>query len=459
MAEVLLRKYAREQNLKIVREFVEVETAKVTGRPRFKEMLDFLKNSSDCRLILVEKTDRLYRNFQDMVDLDELGVDIYFTKEGAIVGPNARSSDKFMHGIRVLMAKNYVDNLSEEVKKGLQEKVLRGEWPHGAPWGYRNNKELGLIEPDAVKSVIVKWLYRRYSVGDISVKRLHGEYMALDNGIVLGLSYIKKILSNPFYKGQMLWKGTVYPAIHEPLIDIPTWETVQLILSASSKPPYARKINVFTYQKLIKCDYCGCSIVPEIKKGRYIYYHCTEKRGACKENGWVRQELLDEQFLAEIRKSKLDDQDFTHRMEVLQSLMVQEKADIVQEDKDLKVRIKALQSELELLYRQQRGHQNHRFVIKDQHDVILEKLSNLTERLKEVQAPSTSRYTEYEKLLDFSNRADKLFFNGTIEIRRKVVETLFEWVMMYDGKIEVSPKIEPFTDDILTSLESGPQFS
>jgi hypothetical protein len=35
----------------------------------------------------------------------------------------SRASDKFMHGITVLMAKNYVDNLSEEVKKGQREKA------------------------------------------------------------------------------------------------------------------------------------------------------------------------------------------------------------------------------------------------------------------------------------------------------------------------------------------------
>ena len=37
-----------------------------------------------------------------------------------------------MHGIKVLMAKNYVDNLSEEVKKGLREKAEQGHWPSGA---------------------------------------------------------------------------------------------------------------------------------------------------------------------------------------------------------------------------------------------------------------------------------------------------------------------------------------
>jgi hypothetical protein len=41
-----------------------------------------------------------------------------------------------MHGIKVLMAKNYIDNLSEEAGKGLQEKAEQGFWPKKTPLGY-----------------------------------------------------------------------------------------------------------------------------------------------------------------------------------------------------------------------------------------------------------------------------------------------------------------------------------
>src|SRR5712671_6560780 len=60
----LLREYAREHRLTIVREFVDVETAKQAGRSGFGEMLVFLKTDPSCRSILVEKTDRLYRNIR-----------------------------------------------------------------------------------------------------------------------------------------------------------------------------------------------------------------------------------------------------------------------------------------------------------------------------------------------------------------------------------------------------------
>lgn len=63
--------------------------------------------------MLVEKTDRLYRNLKDWVTVDELDVELHFPKEGVVLSRDSHSSEKFMHGIKVLMAKNYIDNLSE----------------------------------------------------------------------------------------------------------------------------------------------------------------------------------------------------------------------------------------------------------------------------------------------------------------------------------------------------------
>ena len=111
----LLREYADQQGLQIAQEFVDVETAKTTGRPGFAAMLAYFKKNSSCRTLLVEKTDRLYRNLKDWVTIDDFRLEVHFPKENVIIGPDSRSSEKFLHGIKVLMAKNYVENLGEAV--------------------------------------------------------------------------------------------------------------------------------------------------------------------------------------------------------------------------------------------------------------------------------------------------------------------------------------------------------
>src|SRR5712691_6035141 len=160
----LIREYARNHALTILREFTDVETAKQAGRGGFGEMLTFLKANPSCRTILVEKTDRLYRNIKDWTTVDDLGAMIHFVKEGVIVSPDSRSSDKFMHGIKVLMAKNYVDN--------LREKAEQGHWPSVAPVGYTNNLSTHRIEIDPVRGPLLARIFELYATETYSLNAL-----------------------------------------------------------------------------------------------------------------------------------------------------------------------------------------------------------------------------------------------------------------------------------------------
>ena len=176
----LLNKYAEDNKVQIVQEYVDVETAKKSGRTGFTEMIKFLRNEAKskqpfpCRTLLVEKTDRLYRNLKDWVTLDELDLEIHFVKENVILSQASRSSEKFMHGIKVLMAKNYIDNLSEETKKGMIEKAEQGIYPSFAPLGYINVECNGkrFIQPDPVIGPQVQKMFEWYATGNYSLLEL-----------------------------------------------------------------------------------------------------------------------------------------------------------------------------------------------------------------------------------------------------------------------------------------------
>src|SRR5262244_4628179 len=171
----LLKVYAAAKGFAVVQEYVDVETAKQTGRAAFGDMVAYLRAHPAVRVMLVEKTDRLYRNLKDWVTVDELEVEIHFPKEGVVLSRESRSSEKFMHGIKVLMAKNYIDNLSEEARKGMQEKAEQGIWPTIAPLGYRNvagpdGKKI--IEPDPESAPIISRLFEWYATGTLSLKQV-----------------------------------------------------------------------------------------------------------------------------------------------------------------------------------------------------------------------------------------------------------------------------------------------
>lgn len=163
-----LEQYAEKKNLKVVKRFKEVETAKKSGRKVFEEMLKFVTENSDINTILVEKTDRLYRNIKDWtrMDYETLGLDIHFAKESDVLSKDSHSSQKLMNGIKVLMAKNYLDNLSEEVKKGHAEKLKLGIWPGKAPIGYLNKLDDRTIIIDPQISPMIRKAFEMASTGN-----------------------------------------------------------------------------------------------------------------------------------------------------------------------------------------------------------------------------------------------------------------------------------------------------
>src|SRR3989338_6763998 len=100
----LLKEYAQKEGFDIAREFIDVETAKQAGRTSFAEMVGYIKDNRSVKALLVEKTDRLYRNFRDYVTVDDLmqeGLSVHLVKESEVLSKDARSHQKFIHGIKV----------------------------------------------------------------------------------------------------------------------------------------------------------------------------------------------------------------------------------------------------------------------------------------------------------------------------------------------------------------------
>jgi site-specific DNA recombinase len=305
----LLREYARAQKLTILREFVDVETAKQAGRSQFGEMLAFLKANPTCRTILVEKTDRLYRNIKDWLTIDELDVTVHFVKEATVVSRESRSSDKFMHGIKVLMAKNYVDNLGEEVKKGMREKAEQGYWPSMASIGYINNRATHRIEPDPDRSPLITELFQLYASGAYSLKSLLARAHAIGlthprTGRRLFKSELHRLMQNPIYYGDFNWDGKQYAGSHQPLITRDLFDQAQAVLRRKPRARNPKQRHAF--MGLLTCAQCGCAITAERKKGKYVYYHCTNYHGDC-DNSYVREERLADLLGAVVRPIQITD--------------------------------------------------------------------------------------------------------------------------------------------------------
>jgi len=225
------------------------------------------------------------------VTIDELNLEIHFVKENVILSHDSRSSEKFMHGIKVLMAKNYIDNLSEEIKKGMLEKAEQSIYPSCAPLGYQNvmgPNGKRIIEPHPTQAPIIKQMFEWYATGQCSidevVRRAHvAGLRSRRTGQAMSRSNVHRLLQSRVYTGDFDWNNRTYRGSHEPLISTALFERVQEILEGRYSTKEKVTKHEYTFSGLVHCGHCGCALVGEKKKGKYIYYHCTGNKGKCPE--------------------------------------------------------------------------------------------------------------------------------------------------------------------------------
>ena len=99
-AQILkLEQYASRNNFKVVKIFSFSESAGPRIRKKFEELLEFLKQNKEVRIILAENVDRITRNYRDSVDIDDMrindGLVVHLVQEGIVLDAKADSNKLF----------------------------------------------------------------------------------------------------------------------------------------------------------------------------------------------------------------------------------------------------------------------------------------------------------------------------------------------------------------------------
>jgi hypothetical protein len=213
-------------------------------------------------------------------------------------------------------SKYYVDSLSENTKRGLRQKVRRGEYPGLAPIGYINDVSAKTIIADRKRSRIIKAAFELYAKGNSTLGDI-SHFLAQQGILTRGYKPFKRdrisfILSNPFYYGHFRYDGELHEGKHEPIIAKKLFDKVQEVLKQRSKPQRKERIpKAFT--GLFHCGECGMMITAEIQKD-HVYYRCTKKSKTktCFQP-YIREEGLNGQLSSMIQKVSLR-QDWAKQM-------------------------------------------------------------------------------------------------------------------------------------------------
>ena len=345
---VELKEFAAKEKLEIVASLCEAKTAKEPGRTKFAEMLSFLEQGKADGIISWHP-DRLARNSVDG------GKIIHFVDRGLIKSLKFPTfwfeptpQGLFMLNIAFGQSKYFVDNLRENVKRGLRQKIRNGVWPGWAPVGYLNNPKTRMIDIDREKSGKVKKLFELYSTGEYTLKSLANwckeKNLRGNLGKEIAISNVQKILQNIFYTGLMKYRGEIFEGQHEPLISKKLFDICQAVMSKRGKVQEVRKHN-FAFLGLLKCASCGCSITAEIQK-EHNYYRCTKKKGLCQEKHYLREEALTEQIKSFLKKVSLPSQDMEKVLAALNSEQEQAKQQTQTKVKNLKEQLKQVETKL-----------------------------------------------------------------------------------------------------------------
>ncbi|KKR54024.1 MAG: Recombinase [Parcubacteria group bacterium GW2011_GWA2_40_23] len=345
-----LKEFAAKEKLEIVASFHEAKTAKEPGRIVFGEMLTLIeKGKADG--IISWHPDRLARNSVDG------GKIIHFVDRALIKSLKfpcfwfePTPQGLFMLNIAFGQSKYFVDNLRENVKRGLRQKIRNGVWPSWAPVGYLNNPRTLGIDIDPVKSVLVRKVFELYATGEYTLKSLANWCKEVElkgnRAKEIAISNIHKILQNIFYIGLMKYNGEIFEGTHEPLVSKKLFDRCQEILRKKGKPQHGKKYD-FPFLGLMKCT-CGCSIIAERQKG-HNYYRCTKKKGICLEKHFLREEQLTEQVQSFLQKVSLSSQDTEKILVELEKEELQAKQESIITVQNLKQELADLESGLERL--------------------------------------------------------------------------------------------------------------
>jgi site-specific DNA recombinase len=416
--------YAAKHGVTIVGWYEEHITAAKRGRPLFAAMLKALRQGK-AEGIIIHKIDRSARNLGDWADLGELidaGFDIHLAHEPL----DLRSrGGRLSADILAVVAADFIRNNRQEARKGFYGRLKQGIYPLGAPIGYLDRGKGGkvkVIDPD--RAPLVRYAFERYATGEVSLLDLLAD--VTDKGLrnrkgkPLSLTGLLTLLRNPFYAGviRLLKTGETFPAVHEPLIRMTTFERVQDVLVG--KKPRRKQQHDYLYRRLFNCATCGRALVGTKVKGR-VYYRCQVT--ACPTT-CIREDMLGDAVALALRKITLPEAEIKCVREEIENAQKSDAAAREASRTQLTGQLGAVASKLERLtdvYVEGK-------IEKDLHDerraTLLVDRQRITEALANLEVDQARGTQFLLKCLQLAEAPETLYLSARLNEKRRLLEIL-----------------------------------
>ena len=317
-----IREYAAKNGLLLLSEYIfhddGISGRAAEKRPGFQQMIATAKDPSHpFDVIIVWKFSRFARNQEESIFYKSIlrskcKVDVVSVSEPLIAGPFGSLIERIIEW----MDEFYSVRLAEEVKRSMTVNAKNGSLQATPSFGYRvENRQLVIVPEEAE---IVREIFLRFISGDAMfriAKDLSARGIRTHRGNPFENRTIDYILNNPVYLGKLRWTPTgrtrrnfknedsiIADALHEPIIDVETWDAAQARCSELKKS-YKRYGKPSSERKhwlcgVVRCSACGATLIwanPHFMKcNNYAHGRCTTTQH-------IAVEALEESFLAQLQ--------------------------------------------------------------------------------------------------------------------------------------------------------------
>lgn len=343
---------------------------KANKRPAFQKMIATAKQSDHpIDVILVWKFSRFARNQEESIVYKSMlkkqcDVEVISITEPIIEGPFGSLIERIIEW----MDEYYSVNLSQEVKRGMTEKAMRGGYQTAPCLGYESTEALKPYTVKESEADVVKDIFQRYVSGQdpTAIARYLNErgYRA-KRGAMFDKRSIDRIILNRFYIGKVVWNGIERDGSHELFIDQDLWNQAQAVYSGRYRKIKRRSVSTCKHwlSGLLKCSICEATLCYS-GKAEYKYFTCWRyAKGFHRENNSITVDAAERgvmEFLSNIVSGK--DYEFT----------------IIPKEKPVQDENAAIRKELERLFvREQR--------IKNAYELGVDSIEEYSQNKKRIQ--------------------------------------------------------------------------
>lgn len=285
------------------------------GRPRYRDLLDYLKQSDSEFLVIIAGSQRLGDTLESSVrrvlELDTLGAKVICNGDDL--------PDPLQQAIKHWKGMRGGGSRGEHIREAMMAKAIRGEGLGKPPFGYRIGSD-GKLEVMSDEGDTVRLIFDLYTRENMGMRRivryLNERGVATRGGRGWSIVTVRDVLRNRAYLGTYTRFGMRVPRSHEAIIDSDEFNLTQEKMAQGRTARVAHSSEPFLLSGFVYCASCGNRMIGVSRRqgwsrkdgsqtvGQYRYYQCQSRtnQGMCSYHTW-RSEALERRIMDQAREA------------------------------------------------------------------------------------------------------------------------------------------------------------